>query len=70
MRKKKANTVKEFTDFFESLSRKEQKDALLLLFVNINDSAIIDACNEIELLNNCELKLINPYKKFQKKFPV
>jgi hypothetical protein len=66
MTKKQANTILEFCEFFESLPTKTQARALSVLFCNINDSAIINACNEIELLNQCELKLVNPFKRYSK----
>ena len=62
MTKKEKNTIREFVEFFEALKPKNQNQALVSLFVNINDGAIIDACNQIELLSNAELKMKNQFR--------
>lgn len=56
---KESDTILTFIEYFESLSLQKQKIALSLLFRNINDKAIIQAINEIELLQYCELKQIS-----------
>lgn len=56
---KESNAILTFIKYFESLSLQKQKIVLSLLFRNIDDRAIIQAINEIELLQYCELKQIS-----------